>query len=310
MLALKWWGVVLGAWMLRVLALVVIVSGQGCELGATSRVEKDQRPVQGSYAVRLDVPSDAEVFGLDSRTGKLVRVGTALDIGQAAANPNMTALEYLSESQHWVWVGPVDQPRFVRSSVRAGSEPYADNPQHSYLEAHSVVEFAEAGLPRWAADAYGGCAEYQFNAQGRLQPAPIRMREPDLFGTEEFPRPDSVLYATSIGDYVMGSSLTFASTHCLRAHEQIGQRFALVPDARDRDAYVLGTGTRPLDDQQGAFLMLLAQQYRTVYVNDGGLPTRYGVPGQMERVCPRCVRSPLSDFAPLDGWGSALRSSG
>ncbi|MCB9666882.1 MAG: hypothetical protein H6715_02035 [Myxococcales bacterium] len=40
--------------------------------------------------------------------------------------------------------------------------------------------------------------------------------------------------------------------------------------APTRDAYVLGAGSLPLRRKAGAFLFLLAQQYRTVYINDSG----------------------------------------
>lgn len=246
-----------------VVALWLVVWGLSCELGAKQQSYTNQSEIQTSNVVRVDVRSEAMVFEFHSRAGKLVPVGLASDVGVQTADGSKSTLEYFSENAHWAWIGSAEATRFVRRADVVG-EPYADNPDHSYLKKYTVKEFARAGLPRWTAKALGSCPEYEFGVSGRLEPVPVGLR----YASEGSSYPDVVQFAAALGDYVLGGSLTVTSNHCLGPHKQLSEQYYQVPDARDRDAYVLGAGGEPMHEQRGAFLMLLSQQYRNVYVND------------------------------------------
>lgn len=263
--------------MLYRMAFVLLATALGCGLGADQGPTGLQTEAQTSHSVFLDVPSETLVYSLVRPAGKLVATATARTLGSAAQRSGHTTLEYLSEGEHWLWVGSVEEPRFVRRSDVASQTPYAANPAHSYLDRHSVKELAQHGLPEWHADAFGACAEYALSEHGRLVQARPELRRADIFSGPDEPRPDIAVFVSSAADYVMGRSLNFASTHCLGPHRLISERFASIADYRDRDAIVLGAGSAPLavtlqsgplNEENGMFLMLLAQWYRKVYVND------------------------------------------
>lgn len=263
--------------MLYRMTFVLLATALGCGLGAEQSSTGQQSEAQTTHRVFLDVPSETMVFSLVRPAGKLVPSGTAQAIGVAAQQPGRTTLEYLSEGEHWLWVGSVEEPRFVRRSDVASHTPYAGNPAHSYLDRHSVKELAQQGLPEWQADAFGGCAEYALSQSGRLVQVRPELRRADSLSDPDEPRLDIAVFVSSIGDYVMGPSLIFTSTHCLGPHQLVFDRFDRIADYRDRDAIVLGAGSAPLgatlqsgplNEENGMFLMLLAQWYRKVYVND------------------------------------------
>ncbi len=250
-----------------IIALWLLALAPACKLGTGTSARTDWSAAQSSHAVWIDVPFDTPVFRLDSRAGKLVPVSTASEIGKPAADPSDTALEYLAESADWIWVDSIEAPRFVKRSAVAQS-PYADNPSHSYLRNHSAQKLAHDGLPVWLADARGACPEYGLAASGRLEPVPARLREADVFSSPDLTLPDSIKFNSVLDDYVLGNGLVFTSNHCLGSHELQAARFDRIADYFDRDAVVLGAGSVPLIEERGTFLMLLAQNYRTVYVND------------------------------------------
>lgn len=248
------------------IAVWIIVWTFGCSSGANQLGGSDHRASQASAVVRVDVASETEVFQLHAKTGKLVRRGIASAIGVPAGNGN-TALEYLSEDEHWVWVHSVEAPMFVRRTALV-KEPYPDNPSHIYLKEHSSREFAQEGLPYWKAEALGSCPEYRFAPSGRLERVSVTLLNDNSFAGDESAFAKDVGFATSIDDYVLGESLALTSNHCLGPHQRFSARFQRLEDIPERDAYVLGAGWLPLIKEQGIFLMMLAQQYRTVYIND------------------------------------------
>lgn len=281
-------------------AVGLVIGGLGCQRGSFDHAAgTDQSAIEGSKSVWMDVPSDITVFGFNARAGKLVPVAVASEIGARTNDTRKTRVEYFADSEHWSWIGSVELPLFVRRE-ETDKNPYADNSVHRFLEKHTVRELAKAGLPLSIADVYGGCPRYRLLASGRLAHISLSAQEADFLPRGQSP---PLEFATNLGDYVLSEKLVFASHQCLGPAEMLAQRGGRVIDPSDRSAVVLGAGSFPLREERGTFLMLLAQEYHTVYVNDidsGRAGDQVYVNSEYALRCPRDV-----SFSPDAGDASA-----